>query len=143
MIGAALPDLALSIRQPWAHCIMHLGKSVENRGWSTKVRGRVCVHASKGMTHAEWLEGLYTVRAVGEQTPWPEGQLFPASKELPKGGIVGTVEIVGVVEDMDSPWFFGPYGFLLANPEPCEFISVRGQLGFFEWRKNIEEQACD
>ena len=41
---------ALSIRQPWAHLILHGGKDIENRDWRTSVRGRVLVHASKGMT---------------------------------------------------------------------------------------------
>jgi hypothetical protein len=136
-----LPRLALSIRQPWAYCILHLGKPVENRDWSTRIRGPICVHAAKGMTQQEWLDGLYTVRAVGDVTPWPEGQVFPAMKELPRGGIVGTVDIVDVVEDYPSPWFFGHYGFVLANPKPCEFIPLRGQLGFFDWRKNLESES--
>ena len=40
--------LALSIRQPWAWLILRAGKDVENRDWSTKVRGRVLIHASVG-----------------------------------------------------------------------------------------------
>lgn len=38
---------ALSIRQPWAHAILHLGKRVENRDWSgCSYRGPVLLHAS-------------------------------------------------------------------------------------------------
>src|ERR1017187_9047245 len=36
----------LSIRQPWAHAILHLGKDVENRSWSTPYRGSILIHAS-------------------------------------------------------------------------------------------------
>jgi len=38
---------ALSLTQPMAWAIFH-GKDVENRRWSTKFRGRVYIHASKG-----------------------------------------------------------------------------------------------
>ena len=31
--------LCLSIRQPWARMILHCGKDIENRPWSTKGRG--------------------------------------------------------------------------------------------------------
>ncbi len=45
---------ALSIRQPWAWLILHGGKDIENRDWATRFRGRVLIHASKGMTRDEW-----------------------------------------------------------------------------------------
>ena len=45
---------ALSIRQPWAWLILHGGKDIENRDWATRFRGRVLIHASKGVTQDEW-----------------------------------------------------------------------------------------
>lgn len=36
---------ALTIRQPWAHAIFHLGKDVENRSWRTRYRGPLLIHA--------------------------------------------------------------------------------------------------
>ena len=47
-------DIVLSIRQPWAWLILNAGKDIENREWPTRFRGRVLIHASKGMTHDEW-----------------------------------------------------------------------------------------
>jgi hypothetical protein len=47
------------------------------------------------------------------------------------GGIVGIAEIVGCVTKYDSEWFFGPYGFVLANARPLPFMPCRGMLGFF------------
>ena len=32
------------------------------------------------------------------------------------GALVGEVDIIDCVSQRDSPWFIGPYGFLLANP---------------------------
>ena len=35
------------------------------------------------------------------------------------------------VTDSHSEWFFGQYGFVLANPHPLPLIRCRGMLGFF------------
>ncbi|MBB3608618.1 SpoVK/Ycf46/Vps4 family AAA+-type ATPase [Rhizobium sp. BK602] len=130
-----LPQLALSIRQPWVHCILHLGKPVENRDWSTKIRGPICLHAAKGMTRDEWRYCLETARYAG--AGFDDLRTFPGMNDLPRGGIVGTAEIVDVVTTMGSPWFFGRYGFVLRNPKPIDFIPVKGALGFFDWRKSL------
>lgn len=132
-----LPQLALSIRQPWAFCIASLGKDIENRDWKTTLRGPICIHAAKGMTRDEYEDCLATVHHVSLTHPFPSGQVMPAFDELQRGGIVGTAEIIDCVSHSDSPWFVGRYGLVLANAKPVDFIPVKGQLGFFEWRKNI------
>lgn len=119
---------ALSIRQPWAWLILHGGKDIENRSWPTKVRGRVLVHAAKGMTRDEYDE---VVNVLWTMTHNPLA-LPPEYEHLARGGIIGSVEIVDCVTESDSPWFFGPYGFKLANPQPLPFVPLKGHLGFFE-----------
>lgn len=54
---------ALSIRQPWAHLIIH-GKPIENRSWSTTYRGPLLLHAAKAMTILEWAEAEEFVRST-------------------------------------------------------------------------------
>lgn len=128
--------LCLSIRQPWAWLILHAGKNIENRDWPTKVRGPILVHAGKGMTrdeyddaHDTYLDVLFERFGGGLPPGLPE---LPDFEELPRGGIVGQVEIVDCVDASGSSWFFGRYGFKLANPRPLSFIPYRGQLGFFQ-----------
>ena len=54
-------------------------------------------------------------------------------EELPLGAIVGEVIITDCVDISSSPWFCGPFGFLLSEPTAYEVpIPYRGQLGFFE-----------
>lgn len=125
------PTLAISIRQPWAWLILHAGKDIENRSWPTRLRGRVLIHAAKGMTRAEYEDALMTAKMVSCTRPFPEGTMLPAFNELPRGGIVGSVEIVDCVSDSISPWFFGSYGFVLRAPEPLPFRPLKGELGFF------------
>lgn len=45
---------ALSLRQPWAHIVLHYGKNLENRRWYTSFRGTFLLHAAKAMTRAEY-----------------------------------------------------------------------------------------
>jgi len=132
-----LPRLAISIRQPWAYCILHLGKDIENRDWSTNFRGDVCVHAAKGMTRSEYEDCLATVHAVSEERPFPSGRVFPEFDVLARGGIVGVVNIANCIPSSASPWFVGKHGFVLRNARPVEFIPVRGALGFFDWRSRM------
>jgi len=119
--------LALSIRQPWAHMILHHGKNIENRTWHTNIRGRVLIHASKGMTANEWADAWeFAEDAVsGELTS-------PHVNEVQRGGIIGSVEIVDCVGGSMSHWFVGPWGFVLRNPVVLPFYPCRGMLGFFE-----------
>jgi hypothetical protein len=126
------PAKALSIRQPWAWAIMVLGKDIENRTWPTRFRGRFLVHASQGMTRDEYEECLDTCHHISRTHPFPAGQTLPAFEQLARGGIIGSVELVDCVDDSRSPWFFGPYGFVLANPRPLPFRRLKGKLGFFD-----------
>ena len=118
---------AISIRQPWAWLILHADKGIENRDWPTPVRGRVAIHAAKGMTRDEYDDARRLARAICGDT-----LALPSADQLERGGIVGTVEIVDCVTASQSLWFFGRYGYVLRDPRPCPFVPYRGQLGFFE-----------
>lgn len=109
--------LTLSIKQPWAWLIVNGHKDIENRGWKTELRGRILIHAGKKHdgSPAAW--------------DWP-GIARP--DHLDYGGIVGEAEIVDCVTASASPWFQGPYGFVIRNARPLPFRPFRGQLGFFQ-----------
>ena len=130
----ALPKLALSVRMPWAWAIIHAQKDIENRSWQAvnhglTRRGRVCIHAAKGMKREEYEEA----RDFINQIVIPRGFRCPEAIDLQRGGIVGSVEVVDVVTTSDSEWFMGPRGLVLRDPRPCEFIPSVGALGYFNW----------
>lgn len=129
-LGCDAPMLpCLSIRQPWAWLILHGGKDIENRDWPTKRRGRVLVHAAKGMTQDEWGSAWEFSWGTGNAAKAFEAGV--TSKTIERGGIVGSVEIVDCVEHSDSRWFMGRYGFVLRDPRPMTFVPWKGALGFF------------
>jgi hypothetical protein len=128
----SIPRLALSVRQPWAWAIIFAGKDIENRSWQAvnhglRQRGRIAIHAAKGMTRDEYEGASEFMARLGIKCPAPA--------DLLRGGIIGSVEVIDVVSESDSPWFFGPRGLVLRNPEVWTFIPAVGALGYFEWRR--------
>lgn len=126
-----LPELAISVRQPWAWAIIYAGKDNENRSaaairFMQPTLGRRAIHAAKGMTRDEYEHARDFMASIGVRCPAPD--------QLLRGGIIGTVEVVDVVAKSASPWFFGPRGLVLKNPVPTEFISAVGMLGYFRWK---------
>ena len=56
-----------------------------------------------------------------------------AYSDLPTGALLGEVTIVDCITESNSPWFYGPYGYMLDGAVPYEDpIPYRGRLGFFE-----------
>jgi hypothetical protein len=60
------------------------------------------------------------------------GIAMPAPSEFELGGIVGVAEITECVTQHNSQWFSGPYGFVLENAQPLQFVSFPGKLRFFD-----------
>ncbi len=113
--------LCLSIQQPWAWLIVNGYKSIENRDWATRVRGVIGIHAGQKFDSDgfEWVTRTF-----------PEINL-PAIVEFERGGIVGTATLVDCVTEVESPWFFGKFGFILADAKAMPLIPCHGRLGFF------------
>jgi hypothetical protein len=131
-----LPAIALSVRQPWAWCIVHLKKPCENRskgffGHRTHASFQrpIAIHASKGMTQQEY-------RDCAEFVHDTFGQHVPPPAELVRGGIVGHARCVDVISKSNSPWFFGPFALMLTCQQEIEQpIPCQGALGYFEWKE--------
>jgi hypothetical protein len=121
---------ALAIQQPWAWAILHAGKDIENRSWSTNYRGRFLIHASQGFDE----EGFTFLRIR-------LGAAVPIRNDFARGGIIGSAVIRDCIRASDSPWFFGPYGFVLQGAQELPFAPCRGQLGFFEPQYRTPEYA--
>jgi hypothetical protein len=135
----------LSLTAPWPWIILNLGKRVENRDWPTTFRGPFLLHASKGMTKADWYAAHDFVAAFD-----PEGAARipkPDDPALLRGHIVARAELVGLVspgwklrkreiprpdwEEKQKRWYMGSYGFMLAHVRPTSSVPAKGSLGFW------------
>ena len=99
---------ALSIRQPWAELILRGHKTIECRSRPTRIHGRVWIYASQTRAGAAH-------RGAAR---------IPDADALPRGVIVGSVELVGCrpLRSSDSVAAcvtidFDGYAWLLANPQ--------------------------
>lgn len=149
---------ALSIRQPWAYSIVHLGKRCENRTWATRYRGPILIHASAGLTRDEYLAFAYWwthdyPKLVPPGTKIPN---IPFQDDYQRGGIVGRAVIVDCIRSKGAlpagftreradreiaPWWQGPVGIVLDQVEPLPFVKCRGALGLFDVDESILKAA--
>lgn len=120
---------ALSIRAPWAWCILNAGKIIENRSQKTNYRGQLLIHVSKTWSSED-------LKEAQKRTDL----LIPARGQLNLGACIG---IIDLVDCYYSPEIYGQWGFadcyhlVIKNPHPiCRFYH-KGQLGFFDVPDNL------
>jgi hypothetical protein len=141
---ANLPSHALSLYAPWCWAILFAGKDVENREWkpwnpATKFRGRFWIHASmfggeRGKPRQDLQDACESVISMAPPTlaKTLDAEEILRWSLLARGKIVGSVEVTSVVDKLDSTWFCGPLGLVLASPRPLEVqIQAKGLLGFW------------
>jgi ASCH domain len=114
----------IAVRQPWAHLIVIGVKPVENRTWTIRYRGPLAILASRQRARQP-------IELIEERF----GITIP--RNLPVGGIVGIVDLVDVVTRHPSPFFSGPYGFVLANARPVPLIPMNGQLNIWDAPEHV------
>ncbi len=87
-----------------------------------KPRGPLLIHASlsKADFHTQ------NVRKIERKC----GIILPL--ELDIGGIVGVVDVVDCVDKHRSKWFWGEWGWVLANPRRLPFRECKGFVGLFK-----------
>lgn len=134
----AIDMKVLSVRQPWAWCIIHAGKDVENRPWRTDYRGTVIIHAAKAFDSVGYNWLLHTM---------PDIRL-PSRDEFERGGIIGATKLIGCITPMarvvsppelqpfhDSRWFHKrDFGLVLstAHAYTTPLIPCKGRLGLLD-----------
>ncbi|MEM9971783.1 MAG: hypothetical protein AAF762_11895 [Pseudomonadota bacterium] len=129
---ADIPDIALSVRQPWAWAIVAGHKVIENRSAGSIHAGRmtcrrIAVHAASAMKRDEYVWAVWRLEKHGVRCP--------AAAELVRGAIIGAVDVVDIVSESDSAWFGGQMGLVLENAVACEPIPAKGELGYFRWEQ--------
>lgn len=143
-----IPEAALSVRLPWTIWLAAGVKPVENRGrklttqWIARHPGPVFLHAGVWWDEreiAETIEEFGPIAArAGFKTP-PLAEI----KSL-RGCLIGAARIVGCVEAMDSPWFFGPFGWVMSDPVLLKTpVRCAGALSFFEVPEPIRRAVRD
>lgn len=99
----------LTVRQPWAHAIIHLGKDVENRvrNIAGSYRGAVAIHVAQRVD--QWREatlasaGQALERACGEYMRERAVLFDTAPWYQNPGAIIGVVDLIGAHKCAGTP----------------------------------------
>lgn len=128
----------LTVRQPWAHAIVHGCKRWENRTWAPKYRGLLLIHA--GTADRDHY-------ARFEEIDLPDGTKIPTA-DLRYGAIIGAVrftDVRGEVEaiqlsrsDREKAFVEGPQCWRFDEPVVFDSpVVVKGKLNLFEVESSI------
>ena len=139
-LSSVSPMRAISVRQPWAWLLIHGTKDVENREFATPYRGQLAIHAGAAMAREGW-EGVRSFVAGFDPVL---ADCIPPPCELIRGAVIGTMVLRDCVLRDKSPWFRGPVGWMLSNPESCDPVPAKGRLGLWTWQPlpYCEECGC-
>jgi hypothetical protein len=129
---------ALCIAQPWAFCIIEMGKNIENRSQNLKKRGTIAIYASRSLDNGrfEYCNEDLNVKVSAEDVPF--------------GAIIGFVDIVDVITKKQvtkktKKWFSGEYGYVLENPvflkKPVPAKPKNGVIKFWELKGKVLEKC--
>jgi hypothetical protein len=110
------------------------GKDVENRSWPTNYRGKILIHASSRKLSGRDLEEVR--HDLSELSGLP---LSAVPADFERSAILGSVELVDIVEDARSPWAFPDnLHWLVRAPKPLAspVRGVNGKLQLWRWTPN-------
>lgn len=132
---------AFTVYQPYAFAIIAGLKHYETRPRRTNIRGRVAVHAGK-------LDELKATRNLSDRNFWETMEAVGGKTDLPRGAVIGTVEIVDCVpveeiaaalterERLLGDYSPGRWAWVLKNPVPFPVpIQARGKQGWWNWEE--------
>lgn len=96
------PRPVLSVRQPWAWALLHGGKTIENRSWPTRHRGRIWIHACLRENHDQVQEAVRLV-AQGWKCN-PRRALEHYREHDRRGAILGSIALTNCrrLDELDS-----------------------------------------
>lgn len=122
----------LSHKPAWAWAVVHAGKAIENRSWSTKYRGPLYIHASTDMARS---------RDYSDRIEQISGLVVP--ELLWVGAVIGVVDLADVLapgeripEGIDRRWSMpDQFHWVYRNPRPLEPIAAVGKLRLWDLEK--------
>jgi hypothetical protein len=136
----------LSLSQPWAWCVVHGPKRIENRstasiaGVARKLIGqRIALQAAKSYDD----RGETLIRSTGLALP------ARSELDLAAGKVIGVATIAAVcgpteVAHQQRVWAFGPYCFLLTDVRAiAKPVACRGLPYFFPLPHDVEQKVLD
>ena len=130
---------AITVYQPYAYAIIAGLKQYETRPRKTHIRGRVAVHAGR-------LDEVHATKHLSGNDFWALMAEIGGKTDLPRGAVLGTVEIVDCVpveeivhtlserERLLGDYSPGRFAWVLRNPVAFSApVPAKGKQGWWNW----------
>lgn len=130
---------AITVYQPYAYAIIAGLKQYETRPRKTHIRGRVAVHAGR-------LDEVHATKHLSGNDFWAIMAEIGGKTDLPRGAVLGTVEIVDCVpveeiihtlserERLLGDYSPGRFAWVLKNPVAFSMpVPAKGKQGWWNW----------
>lgn len=130
---------AITVYQPYAYAIIAGLKQYETRPRKTHIRGRVAVHAGR-------LDEVHATKHLSGNDFWALMAEIGGKTDLPRGAVLGTVEIADCVpveeivhtlserEKALGDYSSGRFAWVLRNPVAFSTpVPAKGKQGWWNW----------
>ena len=110
---------AITIRNPWSWMIVNGVMDIIMSNIAYAYRGPLLIYsATKPGPASEFVTARNLMRTLAPAVP------FPGHRKMRRGGLVGMVDLVDVVQDSESPWFAkgSGYGLVVKNAQVLNFV---------------------
>lgn len=130
----------ISVKQPWATLLCTI-KDVENRSWSTNIRGKILIHASaKPESEDPW--SLFSIAEEKAVKDAMDKGIISDPRDFPTGCIVGYATLINCAENDPSIWADrNSFNWKFKEPHlfkhPIE--GIKGKLGFLKYKGELPE----
>ncbi|WP_046233728.1 2-oxoglutarate dehydrogenase E1 [Paenibacillus algorifonticola] len=145
---------AITVWEPWATLLALEEKGFETRGWPTKYRGKIAIHAAKKIDrgacetepikstlakHGYTADNLPTgaVVAIANLSEcWSVGEDYESGMPTLYNGAGGTTKRISLQEDKFGDYTQGRFAWEMSGVTRLQTpIPAKGQQGLWTWRK--------
>lgn len=127
-------DFAVTIHQPWATITVEGPRRYHNvprRPSSMFLGKRVAIYAHPRPDTQAADQATELLQASGISAAVAKAW----RTRTVRGAVIGTALVAGLLLESDDPWFVGPFGLLLSQPEALDHpIEMPGKTGRSFWR---------
>jgi hypothetical protein len=131
---------ALTLWQPWAHAIVHLGKRIENRRWPPPkyLKGQAfAIHAGKGFDE----DSTEELKRFGMLARHVGRDYFDRGAVVAVARLKGSETDIEKIDGTQRFWFAGPVGWILTDVRPVRPVVCRGAQGLWNLPPEIEREV--
>lgn len=142
---------AITLWQPWASLVAIGAKKIETRGWPTKYRGPLAIHAGVKPWHLTLMQGNPSlqdavIRAFGGEPNHAKGSAQGGNFDLRYGAVIAIADLVDCIEmtseniaqvyphEREFGYYEpGRFMWILANVRRIDPVPATGRQGLWNW----------